>query len=939
MKINHIQKTSFFLLFSVIFPIAICSSCIAQPENEQINANEPATQQPEIINGDAQFDRYVPFLKHRRVAIVANHSSIIDGRHLCDTILALGVEIVKVFAPEHGFRGDADAGVQIDNTVDAATGLPIVSLYGKNKKPTSAQMVDVDAVLYDLQDVGARFYTYISTMHYMMEACAERGIPFIVLDRPNPNGDYIDGPVLDNDCKSFVGMHPIPIVYGMTAAELALMINGEHWLEGNLQCDLKVVTVSGYSHTMALPLDVAPSPNLPTQHAIRLYPSLCLFEGTNVSVGRGTEHPFEIIGAPDSHCGEFQFTPQSRSGAQYPLHENIVCYGLDLTQTIEPQCFSLEYILRFHAAMGDSAFWKSGRFFDLLAGTKSLRRQISEGLSADSICATWQPKLEKFKALRSKYLLYDIPPICIESDNTTIDWQTAMHSSWVDSVYNSLSPRQRIAQLIWVTVNNSSSLREVESVVKTVREVGVGGVLLLQSAPSEARKVVDILQDASNIPLLIAADAENGPAMKFAGTTPFPKNLTLGSIADSKRLFKMGQIVATQVRACGIDVNFAPVVDVNTNPQNPVIGQRSFGENAEDVGLRASAFSRGLQSMGCVVVAKHFPGHGDTSADSHYELPVVRNSRQRIDTIDIQPYRQCIADGIIGVMSAHIAVPSIDESSTAASLSRTVMHDMLRNELQFNGIVISDAVNMLGIRIAAGKHSVEALAIAAGNDVVEFSLDARAAVDSVEAYIIKGIIDTTEIEQSVRRVLALKQWSNEHNTHREVGWPQLFTNSLDVEMLSNSLFAEAVTVLIDNDLSNAKPESYHAFSQWQLPRGETIEAKTPEQLANEIRQSNAERHWIFVDEKTLPQCRKFLQLIDNEYDIAIAYTGNPYRLKNFSLPKTGVSMVVICESSPQAKRAMSIFARYGGEATGRLPVSVGSFRCGEGVDAVHVVGQ
>lgn len=937
MKIKYIQNTAFLTLFSVILPIALCCSCIAQPSDDKTDLATPTVDQIKITNGDAQFDRYVPFLTHRRVALVANHSSVVDGRHLCDTLIALGVEVVKVFAPEHGFRGVADAGAKIDNSIDELTGLPIISLYGKNKKPTPAQMADIDVVLYDLQDVGARFYTYISTMHYMMEACAERGISFIVLDRPNPNGDYIDGPVLESDCKSFVGMHPIPVVYGMTAGELAIMICGERWLDGGRRCDLKVVTVSGYSHSMALPLDVAPSPNLPTLQAVRLYPSLCLFEATNISVGRGTEHPFEVIGAPNECCGDFRFTPVARSGATKPLHENVECFGLDLTEAADPHSFTLEYILRLHDSVGDSAFWKSGQFFDRLAGTKALRRQISEGLSADSIRATWQPGLEKFKALRSRYLLYDVPPLCEAVARESIDWPTAMHSVWVDSVYNSMTLRQRIAQLIWVTVNNSSSERELQSVRRTVSEIGVGGVLILQSTASEARYTVDMLQAASRIPLLVAADAENGPAMKFAGVVAFPKSLTIGSITNADVAFRMGQLVANQVRACGIDVNFAPVVDVNTNPRNPVIGQRSFGENADEVAIRASAFARGLQSMVCAAVAKHFPGHGDTNSDSHSELPVVRNSRQRIDTVDIQPYRQCIADGIIGVMSAHIAVPAIDSSGTAASLSHKTLHDMLRNELSFNGIVISDAVNMLGIRIAAGRRSVEALAIAAGNDVVEFSLDAGAAVDSVEAYIKEGIIDECELEQSVRRVLALKEWCNAGNTHRKVGLPELFTNSLEVEIFTDSLFSAAVTVLIDNGLDQYKTERIHAFDQWQLPRGEMVAAQTVEAMASQIKSEAEVRHWIFVDEKTLPQLKALLQIIGNQYDIAIAYAGNPYRLRSVPLMRRSVSLVEICESSEAAKRALSVFVRYGGIADGRLPVTVGEFRCGSGTKTVHNV--
>ena len=314
------------------------------------------------------------------VAVVGNQTSVVGTTHLVDTLLARGVQVVKIFCPEHGFRGTAAAGAKVDNSADAKTGLPIISLYGKNKKPTSEQLKDVDVVIFDLQDVGCRFYTYISTLHYVMEACAENNIPLIVLDRPNPNGHYVDGPVLDTaHYRSFVGMHPVPVVYGMTIGEYAQMINGEHWINGT--CNLTVVPMQGYRRdSVGYELPVPPSPNLRNAHAIALYPSLCLFEGTNCGVGRGTDYPFEWV-----------------------------TYGtdtLDLRQETAPAAFSLKYLMEMCKRVPKGKFFLKNNFFEKLAGTGELRQQLEQGTSEEKIHATWQPALDKFKKTREKYLIY-----------------------------------------------------------------------------------------------------------------------------------------------------------------------------------------------------------------------------------------------------------------------------------------------------------------------------------------------------------------------------------------------------------------------------------------------------------------------------------------------------------------------------------------------------
>ena len=317
------------------------------------------------------------------VAVVGNQTSIVGNTHLVDTLLAKGICVTKIFCPEHGFRGTAAAGAHVDNSVDVKTGIPIISLYGKNKKPTPEQLADIDYVIFDLQDVGCRFYTYISTLHYVMEACAENNVPLIVLDRPNPNGHYVDGPVLDTaTCRSFVGMHPVPVVYGMTIGEYAQMINGEHWLKDGIECSLTVAAMKGYRRdSVGYRLPVPPSPNLRNAHAIALYPSLCLFEGTNCGVGRGTDFPFERVNYSDSI--------------------------LDLRNEPAPAAFSLKYLMAMYRIAPEGNFFPKSNFFDKLAGTKELRKQIESGMSEEEIRATWQPALEHFKEIRKKYLIYD----------------------------------------------------------------------------------------------------------------------------------------------------------------------------------------------------------------------------------------------------------------------------------------------------------------------------------------------------------------------------------------------------------------------------------------------------------------------------------------------------------------------------------------------------
>ncbi len=364
-----------------------------------------------LLTGAERPGAYLPLLYKKRVAVVANQTSMVKGQHLVDFLLENKVNVLKVFAPEHGFRGDASAGEAVKSSTDKKTGLPIISLYGNNKKPSAEQLSDIDIVVFDIQDVGARFYTYISTLTYVMEVCAENSKKLVVLDRPNPHGYYVDGPVLKPGFESFVGLHPVPVVHGMTVGEYARMVNGEGWLKNGKKCALDIVKCIGWDHNMAYSLPVKPSPNLPNKWAVSLYPSLCFFEGTNVSVGRGTDKPFERIGAPYFTESSDTFIPVSKPGAVNPPYKGKTCYGFDLTNFAMyyvhglGELYLLWLIESYKMAPDKGQFFNS--FFDKLAGTDQLRKDIIAGKSSEEIKASWEYELIAYKQMRLKYLLYD----------------------------------------------------------------------------------------------------------------------------------------------------------------------------------------------------------------------------------------------------------------------------------------------------------------------------------------------------------------------------------------------------------------------------------------------------------------------------------------------------------------------------------------------------
>ncbi|WP_416307472.1 exo-beta-N-acetylmuramidase NamZ domain-containing protein [Neptunicella sp. SCSIO 80796] len=358
--------------------------------------------------GASQTSAYLPLLKNKRVGLVVNQTSRVGDQHLVDFLLSQDVDVKFVFAPEHGFRGDHDAGAKVDSSIDADTGIPVVSIYGKNKKPAAKIMQQLDVIIFDIQDVGVRFYTYLSSMHYMMEAAAEAGKAFIVFDRPNPNGRFVDGPILEPAFRSFVGMHPIPVLHGMTLGELARMIKGEGWLETDKALDLTIIPVDHYRRELPYSLPVKPSPNLPNDQSIQLYPSLCFFEATPVSIGRGTEFPFQVVGHDQIHLGSFSFTPHSIPGsASNPKLKDVRVTGQDL-RTSQIEGLDIQLLLDWQQAFADKQrdFFDRASFMDKLAGTDKLRLAIEAGQSLSDIRKSWQPGLKQFKTQRKAYLLY-----------------------------------------------------------------------------------------------------------------------------------------------------------------------------------------------------------------------------------------------------------------------------------------------------------------------------------------------------------------------------------------------------------------------------------------------------------------------------------------------------------------------------------------------------
>ena len=405
------MNSLFKISFRFIFLIIISTSCSARKTD--VSGNIKSDLEKAVANlkigiqtGADNYGSYLPLLKNKKIGIVTNQTGILSNKmHVVDFLLDKNITIQKIFAPEHGFRGTADAGEHVSDGRDPKTGLPIISLYGDNKKPKPGQLAGIDIMVFDLQDVGARFYTYISSLHYVMEACAENKIPLLILDRPNPKGSIVDGPILESAFTSFVGMHPVPLLHGMTIGEYAKMINGQKWLKNKVSCKLTVIPCLNYNRKMSYSLPVKPSPNLPNDQAVNLYASLCLFEGTNLSVGRGTEKQFQIYGSPYLPKSAFSFIPKPNFGAQNPVYNGIKCYGEDLSQNSRVNQLELKWLIKaYQSTTNKSKFFNP--FFTKLAGTKKLQQQIENGSSEKEIRESWKKELMEFKEMRMKYLIY-----------------------------------------------------------------------------------------------------------------------------------------------------------------------------------------------------------------------------------------------------------------------------------------------------------------------------------------------------------------------------------------------------------------------------------------------------------------------------------------------------------------------------------------------------
>jgi uncharacterized protein YbbC (DUF1343 family) len=392
------------LLFLFLINIVFYFHCIAQHDSIIV------VDEQKIIKGNQQLDRYLPLIKNKKIGIVANAASLVNKTHLVDTLLRHNIQITKIFSPEHGFRGNIDAGEKVNDTIDNKTGIPIISLYGKHKMPTEKDLQNVDVVVFDLQDVGVRFYTYISTLYYVIKSCALFNKPLIILDRPNPNGFYIDGPVLDTNYRSFLGIIPIPLVYGMTIGELALMINQEPMYKPtDKSADIQIIPLKNYTHNMMIKMQSVPSPNLNSWQSIILYPSLGLFEGTIVSVGRGTDKPFQILGHPKYSDTTFCFVPKPNKISKNPKYANIKCCGIDLSNDEylyhHPKKINLQWLIHFYKTLKTKTFFDKN--FNYHAGNSTLQKDIQKGLSEKQIREKWTKDIEKFKTIRKKYLLYE----------------------------------------------------------------------------------------------------------------------------------------------------------------------------------------------------------------------------------------------------------------------------------------------------------------------------------------------------------------------------------------------------------------------------------------------------------------------------------------------------------------------------------------------------
>ena len=772
----------------------------AEPETESPEETKEPEAEPEtppVLAGDEQPEVYMPLLEGKRIALFTNQTGILKGtgEHILDVLMEKQLDVSFVLCPEHGFRGNLDAGAEVKDDVDEKTGIPLHTAYGEGL--SKEELDDFDVLVVDIQDVGLRYYTYYISMFHLMENCAEAGKEVVVLDRPNPNGFYVDGPLLQDEYVSQVGALPIPVVHGMTLGELSLMINGEGWLgSGKDSLKLTVVPCQNYTHQTLTEITVNPSPNLRDMRAIYLYASTCFFENTAVSVGRGTEYPFTVYGSPylkDTGDNSFSFTPKSIPGALQPPYENEECFGRDLREIeldfILQNGINLTYLCDayrdLHSAHPEISFFgnpdKKGRYWlDYLTGSDAVRKLIEEGKTPEEIEKSWEADVRQFRAKRAPYLLY-------EDRDTPEEWTKAPYTD-KEQVLAAMSTKEKLAQMCFIELRKWNG-EEVHRLNKEQAELldryPVGGVCLFKENCRDVEQILQLNADLQQAEtkkqgrpaMFISADQEGGWITRLETGCMMPGNMALGAAGDPELAKENAVIIAEEMKALGFNMDFAPDADVLTNPDNTIIGIRSFSDDPELTAKLGKASQQGFQEQGVIPTLKHFPGHGNTATDSHTGLPEVDRSFEELKAIELIPFQECIRAGADMIMTAHIRYPQLEQETRVskktgkevtipATLSRKILTDLLRKEMGYQGVVITDALYMQAVSQHFDPLETNCMAIEAGADMLLMNVniasekgiaDFEKRLEDLEGLTETGELSMERIDESVLRILTLKE--------------------------------------------------------------------------------------------------------------------------------------------------------------------------------------
>ncbi|MCR5670625.1 MAG: DUF1343 domain-containing protein [Butyrivibrio sp.] len=774
-----------------------------QDKNSLDENGEKETAPKDIIYGDERFDEYLPLLQGKKIALFTNQSAVLggkkDGEHILDALMAEGINVSLIFSPEHGFRGELDAGKGDNEQVDRKSGVKVSSVYREGAKiqPSEEDMDSFDILVADIQDVGARFFTYYITLSHLMEACAKEGKKVIVLDRPDPNGFYVDGPILEEGFTSDVGQIPIPVVHGMTIGELSKFMNGEGCLDtGRDSCDLTVIACENYDHSSFAEINTPPSPNLRSMESIYLYPSLCAFENTIVSVGRGTDKPFEIFGSPyfkDVKEYDKEFTPSPNDGASNPPFDGKTCYGQcpgeKSLEELRKGYIDYSYLIDAYnnaKSLGlEKEFFgkadKKGRFYiDLLFGTDKIRKMVESGESVSSIRKSYESDIKDFLDIREKYLLYD------DFGNSEKAEAVNNERSKAESMIKEMTLEKKIAQMMIPAVRNYDNApftRINDAVAKTFEECCFGGVIFFAGNIESEKQIAELIYDlqkanqkgGAGIGLFTAIDQEGGAITRLNMGTQMPGNMALCATGDKANAFESAKVIGSELSQLGFNLDFAPDMDVNSNPDNPIIGIRSFSDDPKLVSEYGNAYIEGLHSEKILASVKHFPGHGDTQTDSHTGLPCVNSAKEDLEKRELYPFVSSLENTDM-VMTAHIQFPAVEtgtyisrktgkEINLPATVSRTILTDILRNEYGYKGIIVTDALDMGAVADHFDKKDLAKMAINAGADMLLIPVNIDSAsgckaakdyIDMIADMVRSGEIDEKTIDESVTRILTLK---------------------------------------------------------------------------------------------------------------------------------------------------------------------------------------